>query len=198
MGKEDDLLVTRLQAGDEQAFAEIVDRFHGRLVRFATALVDSPAKAEDVVQDTWVGAIRGIARFEGRSSLQTWLFQICANRARSLRQKERRTVPMDVTEPTVDRRRFGAGGQWTAPPEPWPEVDDRLLAEALLPTARQAIAALPDLQRRVVTLRDIEGLTAKDVCEMLDITEANQRVLLHRGRARLRLAIEQELQGEGR
>jgi RNA polymerase sigma-70 factor, ECF subfamily len=198
MGTENEVLVTRLQAGDQEAFAEIVEHYHRRLVRFATALVGDPARAEDVVQDTWVAVIRGIARFEGRSSLQTWLFQICANRARSLRHKERRLVPVERTEPTVDRRRFDVGGQWTAPPEPWPEVDDRLMAEVLVPTVRKAIEALPDLQRRVVTLRDVEGLTAKDVCEMLEITEANQRVLLHRGRARVRLAVEQELPGEER
>jgi RNA polymerase sigma-70 factor, ECF subfamily len=195
VGTEDEVLVKRLQAGDEEAFTEAVDLYHGRLVRFAATLAGDPTKAEDVVQDTWVAVIRGVARFEGRSSLQTWLFQICANRARSLRDRERRMVPAG-TEPTVGSTRFGVNGQWTIPPEPWPEVDDRLLADALGPAIRTAIEALPDLQRQVVTLRDVEGLTAKEVCEMLGLTEANQRVLLHRGRARVRAALDSQLQGQ--
>jgi RNA polymerase sigma-70 factor, ECF subfamily len=192
MGK-DDLLVKQLQAGDEEVFADVVDRYHRRLVRFATALVGDSSKAEDVVQETWVAALRGIARFEARSSLQTWLFQICANRARSLRDRDRRIVPAGVTELAIEPSRFGTNGQWTTPPDPWPEVDSRLLAESLMPTVAKAIEALPDFQRQVVTLRDVEGLTAQEVCEVLEISEANQRVLLHRGRARIRLALEQEI-----
>jgi RNA polymerase sigma-70 factor (ECF subfamily) len=192
MGREE-LLVQQLQAGDEEAFTEVVNLYHRRLVRFASALVGDSSQAEDVVQETWVAAIRGIARFEARSSLQTWLFQICANRARSLRDRDRRTVPVGVMEPVLEPGRFGPNGQWTAPPEPWPDVDTRLLAESLMPTVAEAIERLPDFQRQVVTLRDVEGLTAQEACAVLEISEANQRVLLHRGRARIRLALEYEM-----
>lgn len=185
----------RLRAGDNRAFGELVDRYHRRLVRFAAAIVGDPDGAEDAAQETWIAAIRGIAGFEGRSSLTTWLFGICANRARSLRDRDRRVVPVGGSEVVVDPSRFGANGQWTAPPDPWPEVDERLLAEDLVPTVERAIEGLPDLQRQVVTLRDVEGLTARETCEIVEITEANQRVLLHRGRTAIRGALEQHLRG---
>jgi len=188
-------LVQRLQDGDEAAFAEVVESYHPRLLRFAAGLVGSWAAAEDVVQDTWVAVIRGVERFEGRSSLQTWLFQICSNRARSAWTKQQRTIPVDTSEPTVDPSRFGADSAWVQPPEPWDAVDDRLVADAVVPLVRMAIEDLPDLQRQVVTLRDVEGLSSKDVCEVLAISEANQRVLLHRGRAKVRHALEQKLEG---
>jgi len=189
-------LVQRLQSGDEAAFVEVVDAFHPRLLRFAAGLVGSWQAAEDVVQDTWLAVIRGVERFEGRSSLQTWLFQICANRARSTWGREQRAVPMDLSGPTVDPHRFGAERQWVEPPAPWDAIDDRLYADAMLPLVRGAIDDLPELQRQVVTLRDVEGLTSKDVCAVLSISEANQRVLLHRGRARVRGALEQKMAGD--
>jgi RNA polymerase sigma-70 factor (ECF subfamily) len=189
-------LVQRLQNGDEAAFVEVVENYHPRLLRFAAGLVGSWAAAEDVVQDTWVAVIRGVERFEGRSSLQTWLFQICANRARSAWTKQQRTVPIDTSEPTVDPSRFGSDSAWVQPPEPWDAVDDRLLADAVVPLVRTAIEDLPDMQRQVVTLRDVEGLTSADVCDVLAISEGNQRVLLHRGRARVRRALEQKLEGQ--
>jgi RNA polymerase sigma-70 factor (ECF subfamily) len=189
-------LVQRLQNGDEAAFVEVVESYHPRLLRFAAGLVGSWAAAEDVVQDTWVAVIRGVERFEGRSSLQTWLFQICANRARSAWAKQQRTVPIDPNEPTVDPSRFGPDRGWVQPPEAWDAVDDRLMADAMVPLVRTAIEDLPDLQRQVVTLRDLEGLTSKDVCEVLAISEANQRVLLHRGRARVRRALDEKLKGQ--
>ena len=192
MHTTDDELLQRLVAGDETAFAALVDRYHSRLVRFAQGFVADWASAEDVAQETWVAVVRGIERFEGRSSLQTWLFGICANRARSAFGRATRTIPVDPHGPTVEPERFDPTGGWAQPPEPWSAVDARLDAESLLQVVRAAIAELPDMQRQVVTLRDVEGLTSKDVCTVLEITEANQRVLLHRGRARIRAAVEAE------
>lgn len=187
-------LLERLLAGDEQAFASLVDGYHNRLVRFAVTFVNDWAAAEDVAQETWVAVLRGIERFEGRSTLQAWLFGICANRARSAYAKQSRTVPLKSDERTVEAERFTADGAWSEPPDPWAAVDARLDAEALLPLVRAAIDELPDAQRQVVTLRDVEGLTSKDVCQVLDISEINQRVLLHRGRARVRRALEDKAQ----
>lgn len=189
-------LLQRLLAGEEQAFAALVDQFHTRLIRFAVSFVGDWSAAEDVVQETWVAVLRGVERFEGRSSLQTWLFGICANRARTAFNRRERTVSMDTDGATVDSSRFDRSGSWVMPPEPWAEVDARLDAAALLPLVRAAIDDLPDAQRQVVTLRDIEGLTSKDVCQVLSISEVNQRVLLHRGRARVRRALEEKERGK--
>jgi RNA polymerase sigma-70 factor, ECF subfamily len=189
-------LVRRLMAGEEAAFAELVDRYHTRLIRFAVSFVGDWSAAEDVVQETWVAVLRGVDRFEGRSSLRTWLFGICANRARTAYTRRVRTVPFDTDGSTVDGSRFDRSGGWAVPPEPWTEVDARLDAGALLPLVRAAIEDLPDSQRQVVTLRDVEGLTSKDVCEVLSISDVNQRVLLHRGRARVRRALEEKEQGQ--
>jgi RNA polymerase sigma-70 factor (ECF subfamily) len=191
-------LITRLRAGDEAAFAELVDRYHAPLLRLAMTFVPSAAVAQEVVQDTWIGVIRGIDRFEGRSSLKTWLFRILGNRARTAGVRERRTRPPDLSpaEPAVHPRRFGQNGQWIDPPAPWDDaVDDRLVAGALSGRIEAALATLPEAQRQVVTMRDLEGLPSADVCEVLDITEGNQRVLLHRGRSRLRAVLEQEVAG---
>jgi RNA polymerase sigma-70 factor (ECF subfamily) len=191
-------LITRLRAGDEAAFAELVDRYHAPLLRLAMTFVPSAAVAQEVVQDTWIGVIRGIDRFEGRSSLKTWLFRILGNRARTAGVRERRTRPPDVgpDEPAVQPHRFGKNGQWVDPPTPWDDaVDDRLVAGALSGRIEAALATLPDAQRQVVTMRDLEGLPSADVCAVLDITEGNQRVLLHRGRSRLRAVLEQEVAG---
>jgi RNA polymerase sigma-70 factor (ECF subfamily) len=183
-------LLDRLRAGDESAFAALVEQYHTRLVRFAWTFVSSRQTAEDVAQDTWVAVIRGAERFEGRSSLRTWLYRICANRARSRGGAEARAVPVGGAEAAVSRDRFDAGGAWIEPPEPWGDVDDRLAAESLAPLLHEAIGDLPDLQRQVVTLRDVEGLTSRETCEVLSISEANQRVLLHRARSRVRAAVE--------
>ena len=192
----DSALLQRLLAGEEAAFAVLVDRFHTRLIRFAVSFVGDWSAAEDVVQETWIAVFRGVEKFEGRSSLHAWLFGICANRARTAYSRRARTVSMDMDGATVDRSRFDRSGSWAVPPEPWPEVDARLDADALLPLVRAAIDDLPDLQRQVVTLRDVEGLTSKDACQVLSISEANQRVLLHRGRARVRRVLEEKEQGQ--
>ncbi len=190
---DDAELVRRLQAGDAQAFATLVERYHTSLMRVAQTFVPSRAVAEEVVQDTWLAVVRGIERFEGRSSLKTWLYGILANRARSAGVRERRASTA-LREPAVPPERFGADGTWSAPPATWAdEADDRLLAEQVAPRLRAGLETLPDGQRQVVLLRDVEGLPARDVCRLLDISEVNQRVLLHRGRSRLRRMLEPEL-----
>jgi RNA polymerase sigma-70 factor (ECF subfamily) len=193
-GRQDDdemRLVERLRAGDEDAFAALVSRHHGAMVRLAATYVPNRAVAEEVVQDTWLGVVRGVERFEGRSSLRTWLLRILVNRARTAGARERRLVPVGTGEPAVDPSRFDEGGVWSEPPAPWADaVDDRLAAADLAGELRAAFDDLPALQRQVVALRDVDGLTSREVCEVLEISEGNQRVLLHRGRSRLRRALE--------
>jgi RNA polymerase sigma-70 factor (ECF subfamily) len=191
VGDED--LLSRLRDGDETAFATLIDRYHAPMIRLALAYVPSRAVAEEVVQDTWLGVVRGIDRFEGRSSLKTWLFRILVNRARSAGPREKRHAPLGPGE-TVDPDRFTADGHWSSPPAPWTDdVDARLDAAGIVGRVRDAIDALPGNQREVVLLRDVEGLPSGEVCSILDISEGNQRVLLHRGRSRVRQMLELEL-----
>ena len=194
-GVSDDDLVRRLRSGDESAFAEVVDAYHSSMVRLAQTFVSSRAVAEEVTQDTWLAVLKGIGRFEGRSSLKTWIFRILSNRARSTGVREQRTTPVDVSdEAAVDRRRFDAGGAWSDPPAHWSdEVVDRFSSGPLVAQVRAAISDLPESQRAVVTLRDLDGLSSKEVCDVLQISEVNQRVLLHRGRSRIRARLEDEL-----
>lgn len=185
-------LLEGLRSGDEEAFRLLVSRYHASLLRLAQTMVPSRAVAEEVVQDTWLGLLRGLDGFEGRSSLRTWLFHILVNRARTTGARERR--PVASAGPAVDPGRFGPDGEWADPPVPWPEeVDDRLVAAQLAARIRPRLDELPDMQRQVVTLRDIEGLGADEVCDLLGLTEGNQRVLLHRGRSRLRGMLELEM-----
>jgi RNA polymerase sigma-70 factor (ECF subfamily) len=189
----DDDLLQRLRAGDEAAFVELVDRYHTSMIRLARSYVPSHAVAEEVVQDTWLGVVKGLDRFEGRSSLKTWLFRILLNRARTTGGRERRLVPVGGHEPTVDPARFAGDGQWSVIPTPWTdEVDDRLVAADTIESVRKAIDDLPDSQRMTVLLHDLEGLSGPEVSELLQISEGNQRVLLHRGRA----AVRQRLAGQ--
>jgi RNA polymerase sigma-70 factor, ECF subfamily len=190
-------LLTALRAGDERAFVTLVHLHHDAMLRLASSFVPNGAVAEEVVQDTWVGVLRGIDGFEGRSSFRTWLFRILVNRARTAGVRERRTIAVGDsgavgdTEAAVAASRFDSGGSWVSPPEHWiEEVEDRIEAGKLAGFLRTAIEDLPDRQRQVVTLRDIEGLTSEEVCSVLEISEINQRVLLHRGRSRLRQAVE--------
>lgn len=181
---DDAALVTALRAGDEAAFTTLVRHYHPQLVRLARTMVPSRAVAEEVAQETWLGVVRGLERFEGRSSLRTWLFRILVNRARSAGAREHRTVPV---EPADLGERFEASGGWAAPPAPWvDESSERLDAAPLAARARDHLGRLPDGQRQVVLLRDVEGLPATEVCAILGISDGNQRVLLHRGRAGLR------------
>jgi RNA polymerase sigma-70 factor, ECF subfamily len=195
---DDEGLIDRLRAGDHDAFGDLVDRYHSRIIRLARSFVDSRAVAEEVAQDTWLAVMRGVDRFEGRSSFRTWLFQICVNRARSTAKHEHYAETADRRAPTVDPDRFGSGGQWSLPPTHWTEaVEDRMEAVALMPWVKRAIEELPHGQRQVVTLRDSEGLSSTEVCQLLSISEGNQRILLHRGRARIRAALEDALRGGG-
>jgi RNA polymerase sigma-70 factor (ECF subfamily) len=189
----DEDLLRRLLAGEESAFVLLVERYHARLVRFAMTFVHDHGTAEDVVQETWIGVLRRIDRFEGRSAFRTWLFGVCANRARTAYAQQARSVPVDLDGPSVDPQRFGAAQQWIDPPRDWDDIDAQLDAAQLAPLVHAAIDELPDLQRQVVTLRDVEGLTGKEVCGVLEISQANQRVLLHRGRARVRTTVEAAL-----
>ena len=190
----EDLLLARLRAGDEAAFSELVERFHPAMVRLALTRVRSRAVAEEVAQDAWLGLLRGLDKFEGRSSLRSWLFRIVINRAISAGVRERTHLPVQDEELEHRDGRFSQDGWWVAPPVHWAdEVLDRITAPALAERVRGEIAQLPPSQRAVVTLRDIDGLSSNEVCAILDITEGNQRVLLHRARTRIRAALEQEV-----
>jgi RNA polymerase sigma-70 factor, ECF subfamily len=195
----DDLeLIARLRRGDEQAFASLVAAHHAAMIRVAQAFVPDRGVAEEVVQETWVGMLRGLDRFEGRSSLKTWLYAILINQARSIASRERRTVPFDHTDDAraEDPARFAPDGSWAQPPVPFTEeIEERLASAPMLAHLTAALDQLPPGQRIVVTLRDIEQLTSDEVCGMLEITPGNQRVLLHRGRAGLRRRIEALLEG---
>jgi RNA polymerase sigma-70 factor (ECF subfamily) len=189
-------MLGRLRAGDEQAFVALVERYNGSMLRLASSFVPSRAVAEEVVQETWLALLRGLVAFEGRSSLKTWLFSILVNRARSAGVRESRTVPVADAGPVVDASRFGPSGAWSVPPEHWiEEAESRVDAAKLAGLLRPAIDGLPARQREVVLLRDVEGLTSAEVCTVLSISEANQRVLLHRGRGKLRQVLETELGG---
>jgi len=201
---EDLRLVNALRAGDEGAFAMLVDRYHASLLRLAMTFVRDRAVAEEVVQDTWLGVLKGIDRFEARSSLKTWIYRILTNKAKTRAGRERRSIPFaalaDAEEgPSVEPDRFLPpehrwAGHWAAPPSRWDEIpEQRLLSRETLACVRRAIDALPSMQRDVITLRDVEGWSADETCDALELSEGNQRVLLHRARARVRAALEAEL-----
>jgi RNA polymerase sigma-70 factor, ECF subfamily len=196
-------LVTALRDGDEAAFVWLLDHYQASLRRVATNFVRTPASADEVVQETWLAVVSGIDRFEMRSTVKTWIFRILMNVARTRGGREHRSVPFSDLGPepgdeapsfAPDRFRSGLRlyrGHWARGPEPWEEQPpERLEAAETLATVRRAIAELPDRQRVVITLRDIDGWTAAEVCDLLELSEANQRVLLHRGRARVRQALE--------
>jgi RNA polymerase sigma-70 factor (ECF subfamily) len=189
----DATLLDDLRSGDEAAFATLVGRYHPRLLRFAESLLPSRAVAEEVVQDTWLGVVRGIHRFEARSTVKTWLFRILINRARSAGAHEVRTLPLD--DDVLDGR-FAASGAWSEPPELWSDaVDARVVADKLAGRVRECLPRLPDAQRQVLMLRDIEGLDGEEVCDVLGLSPGNQRVLLHRARTRLRAMLAVEMGG---
>ncbi len=193
-----------MRAGDERAFEEFLAAYGPSLMRLAMLYVATRAVAEEVVQETWLTVITGLERFEGRSSLKTWLFRILTNRAKTRGQREGRALPFssfagdgDEDETAVDVDRFLGPdgrhtGQWAAPPRAVPE--ERLLAAEARARIERAIAALPPSQRTVITLRDVEGLSAEEACNVLGVSETNQRVLLHRARAKVRAAFEQYLE----
>ncbi len=199
-----DAIVERLRAGDEAAFRELVRRHHKAMVRFAETFVPSRAVAEEVAQEAWLGVVKGIDRFEGRSSLSTWIFRIVANIARTRGERERRTVPTaDLSQELADGRpsvppgRFSGPpgrGAWSQPPTHWSDLpDERLLSEHTFASVAAVASDLSENQRRVFVLRDIQGWSSAEVCDLLELTEGNQRVLLHRARSRVRAALENEL-----
>ena len=198
-------LVARLRAGDEDAFRTLLRRHHRAVVRVAGAIVRRPAVAEEIAQEAWIGVVRGLHGFDGRGSLRGWIFRIAINVAKARAAREAREVPAsslggddDDVQPTVDPARFNDGGRWaghwSAPPAPW-QPDERLLSAETRALIARAIDALPPLQRQVITLRDTQDLDADETCNILGITEANQRVLLHRARAKVREALELHLRG---
>jgi RNA polymerase sigma-70 factor (ECF subfamily) len=202
-GNDDAALLAGLRAGDEAAFRKLVGAMHRGLMRVAMACVGSEAAAEEVVQETWLAVVGQLDRFEGRSSLRTWIGTILVNRARTRGIRDKRSVPFSAlareeTDP-VEPERFSAAGFWKTPPARWDDAPEELV---LRKEARGAIEAeiqtLPETQRTVVTLRDLEGWTSEEVCNVLGLTETNQRVLLHRGRQRLRAALERYHAGTGR
>jgi len=195
----DSELVAALRRGDETAFAELVDAYSPGLMRMALMFVRDRAVAEEVVQETWLAVLRGIDRFEGRSSLKTWIYRILINTAKTRGQRESRSVPFSAAvrgdEPAVDPDRFlepgnrFAGG-WLLGPSEWQTPEEELLQGETRMAILDAIERLPDAQRAVITMRDVEGLPAQEVAEMLGISDGNQRVLLHRARSKVRSAIE--------
>lgn len=206
---DDVVLAKALAARDSDAFGFLVDRYHSQLTRLAQQYVPSRAVADEVVQETWLAVIQGIDGFEHRASLKTWMFKILVNIARSHGAKEHRTIPFATNappgdEPAVDPRRFRrftvrGRGQWKEPPCPWPGPEQRAIDGDTAATIRAAVDRLPPDQREVVTMRDVLGWSAAEVCDALDITDGNQRVLLHRGRSRVRAAIERQYDdGRGR
>jgi RNA polymerase sigma-70 factor, ECF subfamily len=196
-------LLSALKAGDEAAFAELVDRYHAGLVRLAMSYVRSRAVAEEVAQETWLGVIRGISRFEGRSSLRTWITRILINQAKTRALRERRSVPLSSLAgelddgPAVDPDRFRNPqhpGAWSDPPQDWAGLpEERLLGAETRAKVLEAIEQLPPMQRQVITLRDVQGWDSAAVRDLLELSEVNQRVLLHRARSRVRAALEQYL-----
>ncbi len=193
-------LICALREGDERAFSELVRRYHGAMLRVASAHVRSNAIAEEVVQDAWLAVIEGLARFEGRSSFRTWLFTIVSNRAKTRGVREARSLPFsalaredDDDARTVDADRFDGDGHWREPPAEWRDPEQRLRSLEGFALARKAIESLPEAQRAVITLRDVEGLSSEEVCAALGLSDGNQRVLLHRARAKVRRALEAHL-----
>jgi RNA polymerase sigma-70 factor (ECF subfamily) len=203
----DERELAALRAGDEAAFLALVNRNHRAMVRVASMYVRSRASAEEVVQDAWIGVLKGLHLFEGRSSLRSWIFRILVNCAKARGASEQRSVPMSALVdsaaeegPSVSPDRFSGEeerwpGHWSDPPEPWP--DARVESSEMVALVREGLETLPEAQRTVMALRDVDGWDSGDVCELLAISEGNQRVLLHRARSKVRAFVEERL-GPGR
>jgi RNA polymerase sigma-70 factor, ECF subfamily len=206
---EDAQLVAALRSGEETAFATLLDRYHTSMLRLATIYVQDHSVAEEVVQEAWLGVLQGIQRFEGRASLKTWIFRILTNIAKTRGAREGRTVPFSAAwtqhsepfEPAVAPERFQVDtaepGHWVSMPRSWAEIpEERFLSDEACDFIRKAIDLLPPSQREVITLRDVEQWSGDEVCNVLGITETNQRVLLHRARSKVRRALEEYLDRE--
>jgi RNA polymerase sigma-70 factor, ECF subfamily len=205
---DDPAFLAQLRQGDQAAFRRLIRRYHGSLVSVATAIIGSRAQAEEVVQDAWLAVFSGIGRFEGRSSLTTWLFRIVLNRARTRISRESRMVGLpsilDGSQPgaaggqrAVDASEFKPDGHWIDAPRLWDELSPERVVSGrqLWDHVQTVIDALPAGQRAVITLRDMEGLEAEETCALLGISAENQRVLLHRARGRIRKAVDQLVGG---
>ena len=204
---EESELLSRLRAGDERAFASLVETHHGTMVAVARTYVKTPAVAEEVAQEAWLGVVKGIDSFEGRSSLRTWILRILVNTAMGQGGREARSVPFsslaagDERDPSVEPDRFrrsgdAFAGHWNGYPGDWGSLpEERLMGRETLEVVKRRIEELPDVQRTVITMRDLAGYGAEEVCEMLEISPANQRVLLHRARSKVRAALERHLDG---
>ena len=198
---DDARVVEALRAGDEAAFVALVDSYAPAMERAARALVRDGAVAEEVMQETWIAFLNGLHRFEQRSSLKTWLFRILTNVARNRARKERRSVPFSAAggDTVVDPDRFLPGDHdawpchWAIGPTAWETPEERLLAGETRELILEAVELLPETQRAVITLRDIDGWSAPETCNALELTETNQRVLLHRARSAVRTALESHL-----
>jgi RNA polymerase sigma-70 factor, ECF subfamily len=202
----DEPIVALLRAGDEHAFRELYRHQYPAMKRMARSYVESDAVAEEVVQETWVGILTAIERFEGRCALSTWMFSILINQAKSHSSRERRAVPLSAIspgggdEPAVDADRFQTDdeawpGHWATPPRPWQKPDRRALSLEARELLKQALSELPDRQRLIVGLRDVEAFSSGEVCSLLGLSPENERVLLHRGRSRLRTALAEYVEG---
>jgi RNA polymerase sigma-70 factor (ECF subfamily) len=205
MGSDEHVLAA-LRAGDERTFRELFARHHPGMKRLARGYVSSDAVAEEVVQETWLAVVTGIGSFQGKSALTTWIFSILINQARTHCARERRAMPFssvapsDPDQPAVDPDRFQQDdeawpGHWATPPWPWAKPERRLLSLEARERLKHALDQLPERQRLIVGLRDVDGLSAEEVCDRLRLSQENQRVLLHRGRSRLRAALEEYLDG---
>lgn len=197
-------LASRLRTGDEAAFRQIVAEYGGRLSRLARSFTRNDAVIEEAVQETWLAVIRGIHGFEGRAPLQTWIFGILVNQARRLAVREHRhaqtafggNIAAGASPPAEDGEDrepgLGKNGMWVDPPTPWgfENPESRVLTQETLAVIETALADLPHAQRQVVLLRDVEGLGSEEVCNILEVSDTNQRVLLHRGRAGVRQALD--------
>ena len=204
---EEGPLLEALRAGDERAFADLVRRHRPAMLAVASMYARDRAVAEEIVQETWLAVLTGLDRFEGRSTLKTWIFRILANRAKTRGERESRTLPFsalagsdpEADEPSVDPDRFlgpdsATPGAWAAPPRAWPQ--ERILERETLGVVKSAIDGLPEAQRAVISLRDVEGWSPMEVTDALEISDGNQRVLLHRARSKVRAALESYLDPE--
>ena len=196
--REDDALLRALREGDERVFSELVERWSGMMLRLALSHIENRAIAEEVVQDAWLTVLRSLDRFERRSAFRTWVLGIVVNLARSRARTERRSLPLpsESSGPVVDPLRFLPPDHprwphhWAVEPVPWRTPEQELLANETRKVILDAIDTLPSAQREVLVLRDLEGLTGAETCNMLGLTDTHQRVLLHRARSRVRNALE--------
>jgi len=208
VGRDEGELIAALRAGDEAAFSRIVSEWSRPMLALARGFVSTEASAEEVVQETWLAVIKGLDRFEGRSALRTWVYRILVNTAKSRGVKEHRTLPWSSVAgedagPSLDPALFQSAGEaypghWRAAPAAWPDevaVEGSVLAGEVRAELRTALDALPDRQRIVLTLRDVLGHTSDEVCQLLEISQANQRVLLHRARTAVRAGLATYLEG---